>query len=36
MLVKGYVVSDNSQHHDRYKYQNGFPRHFMTRPLATT
>ena len=36
MLVAGYVVSNNTQHRDRYEDQDGFPRHFMIRPLATT
>jgi hypothetical protein len=35
MLVAGYVVSNNSQNRHRYEDQNGFPRHFTTRPLAT-
>jgi hypothetical protein len=36
MLVAGYVVRNNTQHRDRYEDQDGFPRHFMIRPLATT
>jgi MerR HTH family regulatory protein len=36
MLVGGYVVSNNSQNRHRYEDHDGFPRHLMTRPLATT
>jgi hypothetical protein len=29
-------ASNNSQHRDCYEDQDGFPRHFMIRPLETT